>query len=350
MEELLTRLVSAPSISGYEKNIRDQMIKELKPYTDEIQVDRMGNLICKKGSGSPKILLAAHMDKIGLMVKYIDENGFIRIEPVGGWDPKVLPSQRFIIHGSKGPVFSVIGMKPVHLQEKEEVNKPLKISEMFLDIGAKNKQDVEKLGIRIGDFITIESYFKKLHGSRITGNGFDDRLGCLILIEVMKNLSKSKFKGTVYGVGTVKEEIGLVGIRGSAFSIDPDLIIALDVTTSGDTPDLKPYECTAKLDEGPVLMIKDAISIIQSELKEWVEEVAKKNKIKIQFDVMSGGATDASVAPIIREGIPSFSILIPTRYIHTPSEVASMNDVKNAVTIVTELVKSANKYIEYYKK
>ena len=340
MEDLLKRLVDSASISGYEKNIRDLISKEIKPYVDEIKVDKIGNLICKKGSGSPKVMLTAHMDEVGLMVKYIDEDGFIKFEPVGGWDPKVLLSQKFKIHGTKGPIIGVIGSKPIHLQDREDVNKIVKLNDMFIDIGAKNKKEVAAIGIRLGDFITIYGEFNKLNGSRITAHGFDDRIGCLVMIEVMKNLKK--FKGTVYAVGTVKEEIGLVGVRGSAFSINPDVVISLDTTTSGDTPELKPYEAPARMGLGPVLVVKDAISIIQSEMKEWVEDVAKKNKIKIQFDILSGGATDASVTPMIREGIPSIAILTPTRYLHTPTEVADMNDVKNAVTLVTELVKSAS--------
>jgi endoglucanase len=346
MEDLLKRLVASSSISGYEKNIRDLIIKEIRPYVDEVKVDRIGNLICRKGSGSPKIMLTAHMDELGLMVKYIDDSGFIRFETVGGWDPKIILSQKFKIHGSKGTVVGVVGSKPIHLQEKEDVNKPVKLVDMFIDVGARNKKEVEKMGICIGDFITNYGEFDKLAGSRITSYGFDDRIGCLELIEVMKNLKKIKFRGTVYAVGTVKEEIGLIGIRGSAFALNPDIIIALDVTTCGDTPELKPFESTARMDEGPVLVIKDAISIIQSEIKEWVKAVAKKSNIKLQFDVVSGGATDASVAAIIREGIPSFAILTPSRYLHTPTEVASMNDVKDTVKLVTEVVKTAPGYLK----
>ncbi len=287
-------------------------------------------------------MLAAHMDELGLVVKYIDEKGFIRFEPVGGWDPKILTAQKFKIHGSKGPVVGVIGSKPIHLQEKEEEKKPVKISDMFMDIGAKNRKEAERMGVNVGDFITNYGEFNKLGGSRVTGYGFDDRVGCLVLIEVMKNLKK--FKGTVYAVGTVKEEIGLVGVRGPAFGINPDIVIALDATISGDTPELKPHEATGKISEGPALTIKDAISIVQSDTKKWVQDIARKNKIKLQFDILSAGATDASVTPMIREGIPSISILTPSRYLHTPVEIVDMNDVKNSVKLVTELVKSAHKH------
>ncbi|MEE9322949.1 MAG: M42 family metallopeptidase [Candidatus Aenigmarchaeota archaeon] len=342
MEDLLKKLIDSPSISGYEKNIRDLMSKEIRPYVDEVKVDKIGNLICKKGSGSPKIMLVSHMDEVGLMVKYVDEKGFIRFEPVGGWDSKILPAQKFKIHGSKGPVVGVIGSKPIHLQEREEEKKPVKISEMFMDMGAKNRKEAERMGVSVGDFITNHGELNKLGGSKVTGYGFDDRVGCLELIEVMKNLKN--FKGTVYAVGTVKEEIGLVGIRGPTFGINPDIVIALDTTVSGDTPELKPYEATARMGEGPALVIKDAISIVQSEIKKWVQDIAKKNKIKLQFDVLSHGATDASVTPMIREGIPSIAILTPTRYVHTPVEIVDMNDVKNSVKLVAELVKAAHKH------
>jgi len=341
MEDLLKKLVESPSISGYEKNIRDLISKEIKPYIDEAKVDKIGNLICRKGSGSPKIMLSAHMDELGLMVKYVDEKGFIRFEPVGGWDPKILPAQKFKIHGSKGPVVGVIGSKPIHLQEKEEEKKPVKISEMFIDIGAKNRKEAERMGVSVGDFITNHGEFNKLGGSKVTGYGFDDRVGCLELIEIMKNLKN--FKGMVYAVGTVKEEIGLIGIRGSTFSINPDVVIALDTTISGDTPELKPHDAIARIGEGPTLVIKDSISIVQGKIKKWVQDVAKKNKIKLQFEVISGAATDASVTPMIREGIPSLSILTPSRYVHTPVEIVDMNDVKNSIKLVTELVKSAHK-------
>lgn len=342
MEDLLKKLVESPSISGYEKNIRDLISKEIRPHVDEVKVDKIGNLICRKGSGSPKIMLVAHMDEVGLMVKYIDEKGFIRFDPVGGWDPKILLARKFEIHGSRGPLVAVIGSKPIHLQEREEEKNPVKIKDMFMDIGAKNRKEAERMGVNVGDFITNHGEFNKIGGSKVTGYGFDDRVGCLELIEVMKNLKN--FKGTVYAVGTVKEEIGLVGIRGSAFGLDPDIVIAIDVTTSGDTPELKPHEAIARISEGPTLVIKDAISIVQNEIKKWVQDVAKKNKIKLQFDILSHGATDASITPMIREGIPSLSILTPSRYLHTPVEIVDMNDVKNSAKLVTELVKTAYKH------
>ena len=343
MENLLKKLIMAPSVSGSEENVRELITKEIKAYVDDIKVDKIGNLITKKGSGPPKIMINAHMDEIGLMVKHIDDKGFIRFEPVGGWDWRVLSAQKFKIHGSKGPVMGVVGQKPVHLQEKEEEKKTTKIGDMFIDIGADNEKQVKKMGVNVGDFITQYGIVEKLGYSRLTGHVFDDRVGCLEMIEVVKALKS--FKGTLYAVGTVKEEIGLVGIRGSTFGIDPDLVISLDTTVSGGTPDIKPHEAVSLVGKGPVLLIKDAISIIQDNLKKWVVEVAKRNKIPLQYDIMSGGATDSSVVPTIKEGIPSLAILTPSRYAHTPVELIDMKDVKNTVKLVTELVKSSHKIL-----
>ncbi|NIO22443.1 MAG: M42 family peptidase [Candidatus Aenigmarchaeota archaeon] len=343
MEDLLKKLVESPSVSGSERNVRDLIMKEIKPHVDDVRIDKIGNLIAKKGSGSPKIMINAHMDEIGLMVKHIDDKGFIRFEPIGGWDSKILQAQKFKIHGSKGPIIGVVGSKAIHLQEREEEKKVTKIKDMFIDIGANNKKEVEKMGVKVGDFVTQHGEFNSLGGSRVTGYGFDDRVGCLELIDIVKSLKK--FKGTLYAVGTVKEEIGLIGIRGSTFSVNPDLVISLDVTFSGDVPYLKPHEAIAVIGNGPVLLIKDALSIIQDDIKKWVEDVAKKNKIPLQYDVLSAGATDSSIVSTIREGIPSLAILTPSRYMHTPVEVADIKDVKNAVKLVTELVNSAHKYL-----
>ncbi len=343
MEDLLRKLVESPSVSGSEGGVRELIKKEIEPYVDEIRIDRIGNLIAKKGSGSPKVMITAHMDEIGLMVKHIDDKGFIRFEPIGGWDAKILNAQKFRIYGSKGPVIGVTGIKPIHLQEREEERKVIKISEMFIDVGARSKKEVERMGVRIGDFISQYGEVEKLAGSRVTGHGFDDRIGCLELVEIVRKLKK--FKGTLYAVGTVKEEIGLIGIRGSTFGVNPDIVISLDTTVSGGTPDLKPHEAVPMIGKGPVLLIKDAISIVEDKVKKWVQNVAKKNKIPLQFDILSGGATDASIVPTIREGIPSFAILTPSRYIHTPVEIVDMNDVKNVVKLVVALIGTAHKYL-----
>ncbi|MEM5812566.1 MAG: M42 family metallopeptidase, partial [Candidatus Aenigmatarchaeota archaeon] len=325
MLKLLEKLVEAPSISGSEESVRDVIMKEIKPFCDNIRTDKIGNLIATKGNGSPKILLAAHMDELGLMVKYIEKSGFIRFETVGGWDERILPGAKVRIHGSKGPVVGVVGTKPVHIQDKEEQKVPYKLKELFIDIGAESREDVEKAGIGIGDPITHHGEISQLLGTRATGYGFDNRVGCAVMIDVMRRLKG--FKGTVYAAGTIQEEIGLIGVRGTIFGINPDAVIALDTNIAGDTPEIKPTESSLKLGKGPTLDLKDAISIINPKVKRWVVETAKASKIPLQLNVMSGGATDASIAPIIREGVPGACIAVPVRYVHTPVEVVDTRDM-----------------------
>ncbi len=342
MEKLLRRLIEAPAISGFEKNIRDVMQKELKKYADSVRVDKIGNLIAMKGKGSPKIMLSAHMDELGLIVKYIDKDGFIKFETVGGWDERILPANKVRIYGSKGPVVGVIGSKSVHISEDEERKKPIKLKDMFIDIGSKNKKETEKAGISIGDFITNYGEFSNLNGSRITAYGCDNRIGCLELIEIMKSVNK--FKGTLYVVGTVQEEIGLIGVRGSMFGINPDAMISLDTSLGGDTPDMKPGDVSAKLGDGPVMEIRDAMSFVNPRVRKWITETAKKTKIPLQHLVLNAGAQDSSVAAVVREGIPSGAVSVPSRYLHTPVEVIDMDDVKNSIRLVSEMVNTAHKY------
>ncbi|HDD46081.1 MAG TPA: M42 family peptidase [Candidatus Aenigmarchaeota archaeon] len=343
MIELLKRLVNACSVSGYENEVRELIIEEISNNVDEIKIDKIGNLIARKGHGKPKVMIAAHMDSIGLMVKYIDDKGFIRFEPVGGVDKRIVLGKVVNIYTCNGIIKGIVGCKPIHLFKKEKKITTPEMEEMYIDIGAKNKKDVEKSKIRIGDFITFESKVVDLKNNRVAGYGFDDKIGCLQLIEIAKNIKD--FEGTLYIVGTIEEEIGLVGVRGSAFSINPDVLIALDTTIAGDTPDIKEGEVVPLLGKGPVLGIKDAVSIVNSNVKKWLEDSAKGVGVKLQYDVLSHGATDSSVASIVREGIPSGSLLIPTRYLHTGVEVVDMSDVKGSIKVMMKAIENACDYL-----
>ncbi|MFH1445038.1 MAG: M42 family metallopeptidase [Nanoarchaeota archaeon] len=342
MKDLLKELVNIPSVSGYEKDIGEFMKKKLKPYVNSIRTDKICNVIAKKGSGSPKIMITAHMDKIGLIVKYIDERGFIRFEGLGGFDDRTLLTNKVKIHGSKGPVIGVIGAKPPHIQEKEEMKEVIKMKNMFIDIGAKSDKDVADAGIEVGSHITIHSEFNSLIGSRVTGPAFDNRVGCLMLLEVAKHAKN--FKGSLYIVGTIQEETGLTGIRGSTFAVNPDVVIGIDTTIPGDMPEVKPGEAPISLSKGPSLEIRDSINIIHPQVKKMICEVAKKKKMPLQLNVLSGGATDASVVNLVREGIPGGSVSVPTRYLHTGIEVLDMKDVEAEIKLLLEVIKEAHKY------
>ncbi len=342
MEKMLKSLVDTESISGFEKTIRDVMARELKPHVDEIKIDKIGNLIARKGKGSPRVMLAAHMDELGLMVKHIDKKGFLRFDTIGGWDNRTLPATKVKIHSSKGPVIGVVGSKPPHLMEHEELKIPVKLKDMFIDVGAKDQKDAEKAGISVGDFATRVADFNRMVGTRVTGPGLDNRVGCTVLVEAVKRLKG--FKGTLYAVGTVQEEVGLIGVRGATFGINPDVAIALDTSIAGDTPEIKPSEACLELGKGPVLGIKDAITFMNPAVRKWLQDSAKKARVSLQYEVMSGGAADSSAMPMIREGIPSGGVFVTTRHIHSTCEVVDMKDIEDTVKLVTEAVKNAHKH------
>jgi putative aminopeptidase FrvX len=276
-------------------------------------------------------------------VKYVEKEGFIRFDTLGGWDERIIPTQKIKVYGTHGPVFGVIGSKPPHLMDREEMKQPVKSKELFIDIGVKSDKEVERLGISIGDFVSFHGQLVKLSGKRYTGHGFDNRIGCYVMIETFKRLRN--FKGTVFAVGTVQEELGLIGVRGPIFGSDPDMVLALDTTIAGDTPGISPHESAVKLAGGPVIGVKDAVTVSNPKVRKLLIESARKIKVKFQLEVMSGGANDASVAPMLREGVPSGSLLVPARYIHSPIEVIDMADAENAIKIVIAAVNDAHKYL-----
>ncbi len=340
MRELLKKLTDAPGISGFEDGIRDVMIGELKGHVDDIEVDNMGNMIStKKGKeGSKKVMLAAHMDEIGLMVRYIDKDGFIKFSKIGGINDQMLLNQEVTIYTSKGELIGVIGSKPPHRMKESERKKILGYEDMFIDIGAADREEAEKM-VAVGDAIIINQNFAELGKSLVKAKALDNRVGCAVLIEVMKQLESD---ATVYGVATVQEEVGLKGAKTSAFKLDPDMALVLDVTISGDHPGIKEEEAPAKAGKGPVIVLADASGrglITHPKVKELLTSVADEEKIPYQLEVSEGGTTDASVIHLTREGIPTGVISPASRYIHTPVSVVNVEDVENAVKLILAVLK-----------
>lgn len=343
LNTLLEKLSNAHGISGYEGNVAKVIKEEIKDCVDEIKTDRMGNVIAIKKGDDFKIMLAAHMDEIGLMVQYIDDKGFIRFVGVGGWYNPVLVSQRVILHGDKGDVYGVLGTKPPHIMTEEDRKKPIEMANLFIDVGAKNKDEVLALGIDIGTYVTIDRDYKKLSGTVITGKALDNRAGCAMLISALKEMKTSH---TIYAVFTVQEEVGLKGAKTSAFTVDPDIAIATDVTLTGDIPGVDARKAPAFMGEGPVVVMVSASGrghLADPRIVEWIKKVAKKNDIKIQIEVGDGGNTDASAINFERGGIPSIPISIATRYIHSPVEVMDLKDLQGAVSLLAKAVESKPK-------
>ncbi|MCX5694901.1 MAG: M42 family metallopeptidase [Candidatus Omnitrophica bacterium] len=342
MEVLLKKILEAPGISGYESQIAKIMHDELKKSCDAVEIDNFGNVIAKKGKGKTKIMLAAHMDEIGLMVKHITKEGFLYFIKLGGIDDRILPAQRVIVKSKKGDCFGIIGTKPPHLQKEEERKKPLKYEDMFIDIGCKTKEEAQEK-IEIGDAVIFEPNSGVLNGKLYYGKAVDDRIGCFALIKIMEKL---KCNAEVYAVATTQEEVGLKGARTSAFKIDPDFAIAIDTNAAGDTPQISERESSLKLGEGVAITIIEASGrglIVNEKLKNLLIDTAKKNKIKYQIDVIEGGMTDGAIIHMNRDGVPTGVLSIPTRYIHSPTGVFSIDDLNSAVELAIKAVESLGK-------
>ncbi|EKQ53235.1 MAG: peptidase family protein [Methanobacterium sp. Maddingley MBC34] len=335
MKQLLEKLSNASGVSGFEDEVRNLMLEELKGHVDDLDVDNMGNLIATK-NGKPdgkKVMLAAHMDEIGLMVRYIDKEGFIKFSKLGGINDQMLLNQEVYIHSNGEKILGVVGSKPPHRMKAAEKKKPVQYENMFIDIGASSKEDAEEM-VNVGDPITIKQKFAELKNDLVMGNAMDNRVGCAIMVEVMK---RARSDATIYGVGTVQEEVGLKGARTAAYRINPDMALALDVTISGDHPGMKEEDAPAKAGKGPCIILTDASGrgiITHPQVKELLIQVAEEEEIPYQLEVSEGGTTDATAIHLTREGIPTGVISPPSRYIHTPVSVVNVNDVENAVKLI----------------
>jgi len=349
MKGILKRLTEAPGVAGYEMDVGKMIYHELEGYVDSIETDHFGNVTSlKKASvkNGPKIMLAGHMDEIGLLVKHVDEKGFLHFERIGGVFSRSLSSQPVIIHCRKGPVSGLTYCKPP--ETPEEANKMPDLKTFFIDIGAKSRVKAEKLGVRIGDPVTFERPFKTLgSGSILASKAFDDRVGVCVIIETMKNLAKEKLETNVYGVADVQEEVGCRGAQVAAFKIAPNMAIAVDVTPAGDIPGIAEKDQVAKLGAGPAIKVMDVAGgvlglISHLKVRELLVSTAEEEKIPYQMEVLPRGSTDAATIHLTREGVPSGVISIPTRYAHS-YEVLDLKDVVNAVRLLTATVRKVQK-------
>ncbi len=336
---LLTRICEAPGAPGFEKVIRALVLQELKGLTDDVRIDNMGNVIAlKKGKSSKqKIMAAAHMDEIGFIVTYIDDKGFIRFNPVGGFDPKTLTSQRVIIHGRKD-LMGVMGSKPVHIMSPEEKNKVVKITDYFIDTGLP-KKEVEKL-VAIGDFVTRFSPLIEL-GDGINVKSLDNRASVFVLIQTLRELKKSKRKPAYdfYAVFTVQEEVGLRGAQASALQIQPDFSFGLDTTIAYDVPGSAPQERCTSLGEGAAIKLMDSSVICDYRMIAFMKATADRHKIKWQPEILAAGGTDtASLQRMVAGGSIAGAVSIPNRHIHQTIETCHKEDLAACIQLLAACV------------
>ncbi|MEM2843749.1 MAG: M42 family metallopeptidase [Candidatus Bathyarchaeia archaeon] len=330
--------------SGYENEVVKLLSTKIKPYVNEVWVDRFSNIIAKKsGEEKGSVMIYAHIDEVGLIIKHVDEEGFLTFETLGGLDAKILPSQRVKILVKNGFITGVIGCKPPHLQTQKEMETPYKIEDLFIDIGAANRKEAESWGIKPGCSATLERSLEKIgKGNLVSGKALDDRVGCAIMVKIAEEVAKEKFDYDLYFGGTVQEELGLRGSRVMAFSITPNLGLVIDTSAAGDFPGLSLKKAPLKVDGGPGIVIMDSGFMATEEVKEFMISTAEEEKIPYQPIVIKGGTTDAAYIQLTKEGVPVGSIAIPSRYTHSTIEVVSLEDMANSVKLITAMLKRLN--------
>jgi endoglucanase len=345
--ELLRELTEAFGISGYEQEVREIIRRHLQNIT-VIEQDRLGSIVCRKNGKTeiPRIMIAGHMDEIGFIVKLITDEGFIRFSPVGGWWGHVMLAQRVVIKTQKGNIPGLIGSKPPHILSEEERKKLLDPKDMYVDIGAISLDEVKGLGIRPGDpIIPVFPFTLSGTGKTYLAKGFDDRVGCALLIDVIKNLVHENHPNTVYGVGTVQEEVGLRGARTSTWVVEPDVGLTMETGVAGDVPDVKKEDAQAKLGKGPVIVIRDGSMIPNLRLRDLFIETAEELRIPYQFDLLERGGTDSGVIHLHRRGVPNLVVAVPTRHIHSHAGIIHRDDYDQTVKLITAVIKKLDVHV-----
>ena len=340
-EALLKRLTEASGVPGYESEVRALIRGELADIV-KVEQDRIGSIICRKAGShdAPKIMLAAHMDEIGFMVKQITKEGYLRFVPLGGWWEQVMLAQRVVIKTSKGDVPGVLGAKPPHILTPDERNKVVDKKEMYIDIGATSREEVVAAGIRPGDPIVPVSAFQPLaSGKTYMGKAWDDRVGCALFIQTIQQLALESHPNAVYGVGTVQEEVGLRGAKTTAYVVEPDVAIILESDIAYDVPGMKQEEPPVVLGKGPSLLLYDAGMIPNTRLRDLTIQTAEEQSIPIQFSSMEGGRTDGGMIHLHNEGVPTIVMGVAARHIHSHAGIIHRDDYDNLLKLLVALVK-----------
>jgi len=330
---LFQEFLGTPSPSGYEEALQESVRRYAADFADEVTTDVHGNVMVCKNPGAPmRVMLAGHCDQIGLIVQHVDDEGFIYVQSIGGWDPLVLLGQRMTVWTAQGPVFGIIARKPIHLLTEEERKQVPKLKDLWLDIGAANKEEAEKL-VRVGDAVTAELTFREMPNNRAASPAMDDKCGMWVVIEALRRASKEKLDCSLYAVSTVQEEVGLRGAKTSAFGIDPHVGVAVDVTFATDCPTIeKKEEGDISLGKGPVIyrgpnMNHKVVSLL----------IQTADEHEIPYQLAAAGrptGTDANAIQVNRAGVATGLVSVPNRYMHSPVEMISLDDMDHAADLL----------------
>lgn len=342
--DLLRELSNAFGVSGFEDEVRDLIRSLVAPHVDEIKTDTLGNLFAILKSSNPDaktLMLDAHMDEIGFIVKWIEKDGFLRFSPIGGWDPRIVPGHRVEIQTRSGRIQAgVIGTAPPHILSPEERKAPLPLEKMFIDVGATSVEEAQEMGLRIGDPLTIHYPFMELKEGYVTGKAFDDRAGCAVLIETAERIAGQDLGVNVVFAFVFGEEVGLRGARTAAFQIEPDLAIAVEGTIGADMPGVPDHSQPVRLGCGPAISVADRSIVVTRKVLHAMESIADTAGIPYQYKLPTYGGTDAGAIHLSRGGVLAGIVSVPCRYIHSPISTLRLSDFELTSCFVTELVKS----------
>ena len=334
--DLLRELVEAHGVSGFEDDVRAIVRREMAPLVDDLKADRMGNLIGhKKGAGGPKLMIAAHMDEIGFVVKFVEKGGFLRLKTLGGWDPRQMNSQRVVVKTEGGPLKGVLmyGTKPAHLLSDAEKKEGQQHTSFFVDLGL-SEEEVRKQ-VRLGDPVTMDRPL--LHnGELLSAKAMDDRVSVYVMIEALR--AAGAHGAEVYAVATVQEEVGLRGAAAAGSAIVPDVVVAVDITLANDIPGVPEQDVTTTLGQGAAIKILDSSLICHPKVVAHFRRLAEKHEIPHQMEVLSAGGTDAGAVQSLHGGVPAFTLSVPTRYVHTVNETVHPKDVQACVDLLARYI------------
>ena len=347
--EFFETLLATPGVSGYEQKVQDVVRSYAADFTDLITTDLHGNVIlCKNPDADVRIMLAGHCDQIGLLVSHIDDSGFVYTQTIGGWDPQQLIGQRMVVWTANGPVDGVIARKAIHLLDETERKQVVKLKELWIDIGAKSKEDAQSL-IEIGDSVTFPLGMKELRNGLATSPAMDNRTGVWVVVEALRRASQLNSNVGFYAVSTVQEEIGLRGARTAAFTVDPHIGIAVDVTHATDCPTIdKRQQGEVDLGGGPVIARGPNIN---PEVAARLKSLAGQNDIPVQYNAIGRAApNDSNALQITRGGVATGILAIPNRYMHSAVETISLEDIDNAASLLAHFAQSVTTAEDFIPK
>jgi len=337
-EALLRELSNAPGPSGFEEPVRAIMVREMKPYA-KITYDGMGSVIAQNGTAGPKVMLDAHMDELGGVTRRVTADGFVTMQMLGGWLDEALPGQRWVILTAKGPVKAVSGIRDIHVTPAEERAKPFNRDNLFLDIGAHNAAEAAAMGVEPGDPVAPDSTFEELAAGRYAGKGWDDRVGCAVVIEALRRLAAEGHPNQLFVAATTQEEVGLRGAHTAAEVIRPDIGIAIEGGMAGDQPGTHPDETNGRLGGGPDVFLYDSSAIANRKMIAFLRQTASAAGIPVQLDLVQGYGDDSAEIQKTGGGAPTVNIGVPVRYMHVHTGVMDRKDFDATVDLVVDMIK-----------